>query len=43
MKREMGEGGEGDKEWEEYTRERGKRLRLWKGLWEDENTRGRKR
>ena len=38
-----GGGMERDKEWEEYTREREKRLRLMEELWEDEDTRKRKR
>ena len=41
--REVGEEGEGDKEWEDYTREREKRLKLMEDLWEDEDTRRRKR
>ena len=40
---EEGEGREADKDWEEYTKEREKRLKLLEDLWEDEDTRKRKR
>ena len=41
--REREEGGEGDKEWEDYTKAREKRLKMMEELWEDEDTRKRKR
>ena len=37
------ERGRGDREWEDYQREREKRLKIMEDMWEDEDTRKRKR